>query len=322
MKIPATADLGLVELRNRRRWWCNCCLRARCSPCATARRSSTSCCPARRRTACSVCSCAGTAPPAAGWCRWSVRDLSSPTMAWMRPRGPRWPKPACSALRRCSCTRSMPPGLGACACATPGLSRAGSTRSWRRTSASRMKEPSAATRPIRRTTSISCQLRDDALGWAILARQNQSMAGGRHPWLALACATGAAAFCTDGWQFFGADHRLTGEPAAVRMASLPSKRLQYEFALGGLQSRALDLEPGATGEISFVARFLEDHPEASAPSDLARLKEILPVDWELRGARAPHGGRGTVGIRHREMAAWRPAHRGRFVGLVSGRAPP
>ena len=119
---------------------------------------------------------------------------------------------------------------------------------------------------------------DDALGWAILARQNQSMAGG-HPWLALACATGAAAFCTDGWQFFGVDHRLTGEPAAVRMASLPSKRLQYEFALGGLQSRTLDLEPGAAGEISFVARFLEDHPEASAPSDLARLKEILPVGW-------------------------------------------
>lgn len=129
-------------------------------------------------------------------------------------------------------------------------------------------------------------LRDDAFGWTILARQNQSMAGSRHPWLALACATGATAFCTDGGQFFGADHRLTGEPAAVRMAALPSKCLQYEFALGGLQSRAFELAPGATGEICFVARFLEDHPEASAPSDLARLEELLPVNWECAAPRA------------------------------------
>ena len=118
---------------------------------------------------------------------------------------------------------------------------------------------------------------DDAFGWTILARQNQSMTGGRHPWLALACATGAAAFCTDGWQFFGADHRLTSEPAAVRIASLPSKRLQYEFALGGLQSRPLALAPGASGEIQFVGRFLADHPAASSPADLAKLRAVLPA---------------------------------------------
>ena len=118
---------------------------------------------------------------------------------------------------------------------------------------------------------------DDAFGWTILARQNQAMAGARHPWLALACATGAEAFCTDGWQFFGADHRLTGEPAAVRMASLPSKRLQYEFALGGLQSRRLEVAPGARGEIQFVGRFLADHPAASSPGDLAELRAVLPA---------------------------------------------
>ena len=172
---------------------------------------------------------------------------------------------------------------------------------------------------------------DAALGWAVLARQNQAMTGGRHPWLALACATGAAAFCTDGWQFFGADHRLTGEPAAAWMASLPSKRLQYEFALGGLQSRALELPPGATGEISFVARYLEDHPEASAPSDLARLREVLPVDWGCATPRAPsaaaepsvfvtakwlHGDRPTEA----DLSAWFPGAR-RHEERGADRAP-
>jgi CRISPR-associated protein Csx3 len=91
-----------------------------------------------------------------------------------------------------------------------------------------------------------------ALGWVILARQNQATAAGRHPWLAVACATGAAAFCTDGFQFFGADHRIAGEPAAVRLPSLPSRRLQYECAVAGLQSRAVRLAPNATAEMAFV----------------------------------------------------------------------
>jgi len=120
---------------------------------------------------------------------------------------------------------------------------------------------------------------DPRLGSVILARQNQPAAGGRHPWLALGCAPGAAAFCTDGWQFFGTDHRLTGEPAALRLPGLPSRRLQYESALGGLQSRPLDLAPGATVEVVFLARFVEDHPAASGDSDLALLHELLPANW-------------------------------------------
>src|SRR5262245_22780379 len=114
-----------------------------------------------------------------------------------------------------------------------------------------------------------------ALGWVILARQNQPMTGGMHPWLAVGCGSGAEAFCTDGWQFFGADHRVTGEPDAVRVPALPSRRLQYEFALAGLQSRSAELGPGATAEVTFVGGYLDDHPSASAPEDVNRLVEIL-----------------------------------------------
>ncbi|HUG12561.1 MAG TPA: hypothetical protein VMM36_16210 [Opitutaceae bacterium] len=116
---------------------------------------------------------------------------------------------------------------------------------------------------------------EQGLGHVILARQNQAMAEGRRPWAAFACSGGAAAFCTDGSQFFGTDHRLTGEPVAAREASLPSRRLQYEFAIAGLQSRTIELAPGASTEVTFIARFVEDHPAASGPEDLALLRGIV-----------------------------------------------
>ena len=120
-------------------------------------------------------------------------------------------------------------------------------------------------------------VRDAALGWVLLARQNQPMAHGRHPWLGLACAQGAAEYCTDGWQFFGADHRITGVPAAVRPLALPSRRSQYEAALAGLQTHPKSLAPGSAVEFAWVARYVEDHPAASSPADVDLLRAMLPM---------------------------------------------
>jgi 1,2-beta-oligoglucan phosphorylase len=120
---------------------------------------------------------------------------------------------------------------------------------------------------------------DPTLGWMILARQNEAMAGGRHPWLAVACATGAGAFCTDGWQFFGHDHRVSGEPLALRTPSLPSRRLQYECAVAGLQSRGVELAPDATAEITFCASYLADHPAASDAGDVERVHALIDTRW-------------------------------------------
>ena len=111
---------------------------------------------------------------------------------------------------------------------------------------------------------------DPTLGWMVLARQNEAMAGGRHPWLGVGCATGAGAFCTDGWQFFGDDHRVSGEPLALRTPSLPSRRLQYECAVAGLQGRGVELAPDAMAEITFCASYLADHPAASDAGDAER----------------------------------------------------
>jgi CRISPR-associated protein Csx3 len=135
-----------------------------------------------------------------------------------------------------------------------------------------------------------------ALGWVILARQNQPMTGGRHPWLAAGCATGATAFCTDGWQFFGADHRVSGEPAAVRTPSLPSRRLQYEFAVAGLQSRPVDLPPGATADLAIGAWYLDDHPGASEPADADALERVLTGAWSHVSSPHPEPSRRAASV--------------------------
>ena len=132
---------------------------------------------------------------------------------------------------------------------------------------------------------------DPTLGWMILARQNEAMAGGRHPWLAVGCATGAGAFCTDGWQFFGDDHRVSGEPLALRTPSLPSRRLQYECAVAGLQSRGVELAPDAAVDIAFCASYLADHPAASAANDAERIHALIAARW----SRVPHRTRRSPG---------------------------
>lgn len=148
---------------------------------------------------------------------------------------------------------------------------------------------------------------DPQLGHVILARQNQSMAGGRRPWLGVGCAQGSAAYCTDGWQFFGTDHRLTGEPAAVRAPALPSQRLQYEFALAGLQSRPVTLAPGATAEIMFVAAYAEDHPAASGAADLAALHDLLPATWLAADVSTGRPAAGSLFTRAPWLHGARPA---------------
>jgi CRISPR-associated protein Csx3 len=109
--------------------------------------------------------------------------------------------------------------------------------------------------------------RTDEYGVMLFARQNQRMHGGRYPWLGLACTSGADAYCTDGWQFFGRDHRATGVAPVQRGANLPSARLQYECAFLGLQSRRLRLQAGESRTVGFVCVFSPHHDDASGPAD-------------------------------------------------------
>ena len=132
---------------------------------------------------------------------------------------------------------------------------------------------------------------DPTLGWMVLARQNEATADGRHPWLAVGCAPAASAFCTDARQFFGDDHRLSGELLALRTPSLPSRRLQYECAVVGLQSRGVELAPDAAAEIVFSGAYVADHPAASEEADAERVHALIAARWDP----VPHPMRETAG---------------------------
>jgi len=133
--------------------------------------------------------------------------------------------------------------------------------------------------------------RDSALGWVICSRQGQpqsvapagaltlpgcTAAGSTvHPWIAHGCHEGAASFATDGAQFFGADHRLTGRPACLGSATLPNLVQQQEMAFPALQSAVLELVPGVERQVTFFAVYDAHHAEPSDPLDLNRIRQRL-----------------------------------------------
>jgi CRISPR-associated protein Csx3 len=115
---------------------------------------------------------------------------------------------------------------------------------------------------------------DAEWGPVLLSRQNQAQEG-QFPWIAQGCLNGSAAWSTDGYQFFGGDHRLTGRPAALTFDALPCINHQYEFAYPALQSPTFTLEPGAETTVRFFVAYRPDHASASSEADLERLHLLL-----------------------------------------------
>ncbi|HEY3282827.1 MAG TPA: glycosyl hydrolase family 65 protein [Armatimonadota bacterium] len=116
---------------------------------------------------------------------------------------------------------------------------------------------------------------DPDWGTVLLSRQNQPQ-DGKHPWIAHACLSGSRSWSTDGYQFLGRDHRLTGIVRALEQGSLDSRILQYEMAYPALQSRDLTVEPGASAYVVFGVVFQEDHPAASSEADLPAIRVAMP----------------------------------------------
>ena len=119
-------------------------------------------------------------------------------------------------------------------------------------------------------------LEDDEMGWVVVARQNQPTGEGQNPVLTVGCLEGADHYATDATQFFGLNHRMTNEVAALKLEELPSERLQYECSIAGLQSKKQTIEPGEIVSIRYVAHFTPDHPNRTNMADaeiLRRYKE-------------------------------------------------
>ena len=144
----------------------------------------------------------------------------------------------------------------------------------------------AAVRSSERYTSqyIDHTVLDDGdLGVLVCSRQNLPQ-GGAHPWVMHGCLDGAVGYLTDGFQFYGLDHKSTGEPVALTRPTLPNRTYQYEFALPTVQSRRLTLAPGATGQLTFFAAFQPDHPAATSPADAGVARAVVTAHGRLRPA--------------------------------------
>ncbi|MDZ5453874.1 GH36-type glycosyl hydrolase domain-containing protein [Labrys sedimenti] len=107
----------------------------------------------------------------------------------------------------------------------------------------------------------------ETFGPVLMSRQNLSQ-GGKFPWLAQGCVTGAKGFATDAIQVLGPDYRMTGLFAAAFGTDLPSQRRQHEVGCIALQSNPVSVGQGASAEITFFGLLSPDHRAASGPADL------------------------------------------------------
>ena len=130
-----------------------------------------------------------------------------------------------------------------------------------------------------------CPVTHPVWGTVLFSRQNMAQSENAHPWLAHVCVSGSAAFATDGFQFFGLGQRLSGAPEAYQRPSLPSQRLQYEFAYSALQTAPVTVLPGGRWETSFFALYQQDHAAASGDADLAMLDGVREFLEQGRGGR-------------------------------------
>lgn len=112
-------------------------------------------------------------------------------------------------------------------------------------------------------------------GVALAVRQNQPQ-GGRHPLAVVAADRAVAGWATDALAVLGLRGRGGGGPL-LTAADLPSRRLQHEHTLAALQVAPARLAPGEEVAVTFAGLLVPDHPAATAPEDVALVREALAL---------------------------------------------
>lgn len=112
-------------------------------------------------------------------------------------------------------------------------------------------------------------------GDQLMIAVRQNMPATANPWLALGATRRIAGWCTDAVQL-RAHWSGTGPDLA---SDLPSRRLQHEHTLAGLQTEPWTLAAGGKGAVGFRAIFVADHHAASSDDDVARVRPLLFDGW-------------------------------------------
>lgn len=116
-------------------------------------------------------------------------------------------------------------------------------------------------------------LDDPQYGAVVCCRQNMKEPTG-NPWLMAACKNGAASATTDGLYVYGNSYRKTKIPLALEFDTLPGE-CAAESSVIAIQSKPFDFSSGSNQQVSFIFRFLPDHPSATSSNDLAILPNLF-----------------------------------------------
>jgi cellobiose phosphorylase len=128
-------------------------------------------------------------------------------------------------------------------------------------------------------------LRHPKHGYMLATRQNQAV-DGRYPWCLIGSLREGNAFATDAKQFHGLAARAGESPPGL-IGELPSKRLQHEHAMAVIRDTPLRLPPKGNAIAGFFGLYVENHPEATSPSDIERSRAVLDLpEAVLEGAAA------------------------------------
>ena len=112
-------------------------------------------------------------------------------------------------------------------------------------------------------------------GVVLASRQNQAV-DGRNPWLLIGSLRKGESFSTDALQLHSLATRAGKAPAAI-VGELPGKRLQHEHSMAIVRDTLLDLGPNGSATAGFFGAFVADHREATSPTDLDRVREVLAL---------------------------------------------
>ena len=118
---------------------------------------------------------------------------------------------------------------------------------------------------------------DEKNGYVVCSRQNQSQNVGSKtafPWLMQGGLSKTVGFITDGFQFFGLSYKDTNVPEALKKDKLESEKLQYEFAMTGLQSERFIISKNVSCKTAFFCCFEPDHAKETSEKDLKSLNSI------------------------------------------------
>lgn len=125
---------------------------------------------------------------------------------------------------------------------------------------------------------VDYEVFETAGNYTVAARQNQ-VQGKLNPYVEQGSLSGAVAYSTDGYQFFGKEYKVTDQPIALTTGDLANEVYQYEFAYTALQTPKYSLEKDAVVEVNFYGLIKENHPEAirglAFTQELANAREAL-----------------------------------------------